>query len=92
MTLRQHLPTLTEHRRQCYDPSSAQPPARTPPEIVTKLNTEINAILSQPDVRKRFLNDGADPVGGSAEQFSAHINKEVQKWANVARVSSAKVD
>ena len=67
-------------------------PARTPPEIVTKLNTEINAILSQSDVRKRFLNDGADPVGGSAEQFSAHINKEVQKWANVARVSGAKVD
>jgi tripartite-type tricarboxylate transporter receptor subunit TctC len=43
-------------------------------------------------VRKRFLNNGADPVGGSAEQFSAHINKAVQKWANVARVSGAKGD
>jgi tripartite-type tricarboxylate transporter receptor subunit TctC len=89
------LPTVAESGVPGYEAvawSGLLAPARTPPEIVTKLNTEINAILSQPDVRKRFLNDGADPVGGSAEQFSAHINKEVQKWANVARVSGAKVD
>lgn len=89
------LPTVAESGVPGYEAvawSGLLAPARTPPEIVTKLNTEINAILSQLDVRKRFLNDGADPVGGSAEQFSAHINKEVQKWANVARVSGAKVD
>jgi tripartite-type tricarboxylate transporter receptor subunit TctC len=89
------LPTVAESGVPGYEAvawSGLLAPARTPPEIVTKLNTEINAILSQPDVRKRFLNDGADPVGGSAEQFSAHINKEVQTWANVARVSGAKVD
>ena len=89
------LPTVAESGVPGYEAvawSGLLAPARTPPEIVTKLNTEINAILSQPDVRKRFLNDRVDPVGGSAEQFSAHINKEVQKWANVATVSGAKVD
>lgn len=67
-------------------------PAQTPPDIVARLNSEINAILKQPEISKRLLNDGADPVGGTAEQFSTHIVKEVQKWAGVAKASGAKVD
>jgi tripartite-type tricarboxylate transporter receptor subunit TctC len=67
-------------------------PANTPPEIIAKLNTEINAILRQQEVRKRMLSDGADPVGGSAQQFSTHLVQEVQKWAAVAKASGAKVD
>jgi tripartite-type tricarboxylate transporter receptor subunit TctC len=89
------LPTVAESGVPGYEAvawSGLLAPAHTPPEIVTKLNTEINGILNQPDVRKRLLNDGADPVGGSAEQFSSHVVKEVQKWANVAKTSGAKVD
>jgi tripartite-type tricarboxylate transporter receptor subunit TctC len=90
-----NLPTVAESGVPGYEAvawSGLLAPAHTPVDIVTKLNTEINAILNQPDVRKRLLNDGADPVGGSAEQFSSHVVKEVQKWANVAKASGAKVD
>jgi tripartite-type tricarboxylate transporter receptor subunit TctC len=89
------LPTVAESGVPGYEAvawSGLLAPAHTPPEIVAKLNTEINVILSQPDVQKRFLNDGAEPVGGSPEQFSTHISSEVQKWATVAKLSGAKVD
>jgi len=89
------LPTVAESGVPGYEAvawSGLLAPARTPPEIVAKLNTEINVILSQPDVQKRFRNDGAEPVGGSAEQFSTHIGSEVRKWAAVAKLSGAKVD
>jgi tripartite-type tricarboxylate transporter receptor subunit TctC len=90
-----NLPTVAESGVPGYEAvawSGLLAPAHTPADVVTKLNTEINAVLKQPDVRKRLLNDGADPVGGSAEQFSSHVVKEVQKWANVAKASGAKVD
>jgi tripartite-type tricarboxylate transporter receptor subunit TctC len=89
------LPTVAESGVPGYEAvawSGLLAPARTPADVVAKLNTEINAILSQPDVRKRLLHDGADPVGGSAEQFSTHLVKEVQKWAAVAKASGATVD
>jgi tripartite-type tricarboxylate transporter receptor subunit TctC len=89
------LPTVAESGVPGYEAvawSGLLAPAHTPPEIVTKLNSEINAILSQPDVQKRFLNDGAEPVGGSPEQFATHISSEVRKWASVAKLSGAKVD
>jgi tripartite-type tricarboxylate transporter receptor subunit TctC len=89
------LPTVAESGVPGYEAvawSGLLAPAHTPPEIVAKLNTEINVILSQPDVQKRFLNDGAEPLGGSPEKFSAHIGSEVRKWAAVAKLSGAKVD
>jgi tripartite-type tricarboxylate transporter receptor subunit TctC len=89
------LPTVAESGVPGYEAvawSGLLAPAHTPPEIVAKLNTEINVNLGQPDVQKRFLNDGAEPVGGSPEQFSAHIGSEVRKWASVAKLSGAKVD
>lgn len=89
------LPTVAESGVPGYEAvawSGLLAPAHTPPEIVAKLNTEINGILSQPDVQKRFLNDGAEPLGGSPEKFSTHISSEVRKWAAVAKLSGAKVD
>jgi tripartite-type tricarboxylate transporter receptor subunit TctC len=89
------LPTVAESGVPGYEAvawSGLLAPANTPPEIIAKLNTEINAILRQQEVRKRMLSDGADPVGGSAQQFSTHLVEEVQKWAAVAKASGAKVD
>ena len=60
-------------------------PAGTPPAIVGKLNAEINKILKMPDVRERLAALGADPVGGSPEQFGAYIKSEVAKFTRVVR-------
>jgi tripartite-type tricarboxylate transporter receptor subunit TctC len=64
-------------------------PAGIPPEIVAKLNGEMNAILKQPDVQQRFAEQGVTPIGGSAKSFGDHIKAEIDKWAGV--VKEAKV-
>ena len=66
--------------------------AAVPRDIVTRLNTEINKIIAMPDVRERFKSGGVDPVGGTAEQFTAHIRNEIAKWGKVVKQTGARVD
>lgn len=60
-------------------------PAGVPREAVVKLNAEANRILKMPDLRERFATLGADPVGGTAEQFGALIKADVAKFARLAK-------
>lgn len=67
-------------------------PAKTPPEIVKKLNQAIAKALQDPDIRKRFSKDGLEIVRGSPEDFSNYIKAEVEKWGRVVRESNIKID
>ena len=67
-------------------------PAATPKAIVTRLNTEINAILNEPDVIQKLHALGFDLIGGSPEEFGALIKGESEKWAPVIRKLGLKVD
>jgi tripartite-type tricarboxylate transporter receptor subunit TctC len=49
-------------------------------------------ILAEPGVRDKLLAQGADIVGNTPEQFAEWIRVEIKKWAEVIRVSGAKVD
>ena len=60
-------------------------PAGMRPEIVQKLNAEMNAIFKTNDVKRRFVDQGVDPVGGTPSQFAEHIRAEIQKWAKVVK-------
>ena len=60
-------------------------PTGVPRDMIAKLNTEINRILRLPDIRERFASFGADPVGGSPEQFGVYIKSEVAKFTRVAK-------
>lgn len=60
-------------------------PTGVPRDINTKLNAEINRILKLPDIRERFATLGADPVGGTAEQFGSYIKSEVAKFTKLAK-------
>jgi len=60
-------------------------PARTPAPIVRKLYAEIAKVMAMPDVRKRLIELGADPVATTPEAFAEHIRKENEKWAAVVK-------
>ncbi len=58
-------------------------PKNTPKEIIAKLNTEINAILAEPDMKKRLIELGGEPLIQTPEKFGADIAAETAKWKKV---------
>jgi tripartite-type tricarboxylate transporter receptor subunit TctC len=58
-------------------------PAGTPHELVTRLNTTVNALLAMPDVKERINGLGAEPQPGTPEQFAQRVSKEVSGWTQV---------
>jgi tripartite-type tricarboxylate transporter receptor subunit TctC len=58
-------------------------PKNTPKDIVEKLNSEINAVLAEPEIQKRLVELGGDPVSGTPEAFGALIAAETEKWKKV---------
>jgi tripartite-type tricarboxylate transporter receptor subunit TctC len=67
-------------------------PKNTPPEIVDKLNREINAGLADAKLRARFAELGGTVLPGSPADFGGLIAKETDKWAKVVKFSGAKAD
>jgi len=65
-------------------------PAGMQPAVVKKLNAEINAILQQDDVKRRFAEQGVEPMGGTPTQFADHIKAEIVKWAKVVKDADIK--
>ena len=65
-------------------------PAATPRDIITRLHTGVVRALQNPEVRQRLLNDGAEPVGSSPEEFAAYLRSETTKWAQVIKAAGIK--
>ena len=61
-------------------------------EIITKLNTEINAALADPTVKARITDAGGMLLPGSPAEFGKLIADETEKWAKVVKFSGAKAD
>ena len=67
-------------------------PAGTPADIVQRVQQETAKALSSPTIKERLLAQGAVPSGMTSAQFAAFISAETLKWAQVVKVSGAKVD
>ncbi len=67
-------------------------PAKTPPDVVNRLNNAIVSALKSPEVQARFARQGADVVASSPAEFGDFIKREIVKWARVIREAGAKVD
>ena len=65
-------------------------PAKTPAEIVGKLNREINAALIDPAMKTKFANIGGEPLPGSVAEFGKLISEDTEKWAKVVRAAGLK--
>jgi tripartite-type tricarboxylate transporter receptor subunit TctC len=67
-------------------------PAKTPPEVVAKLNAEVRKVLEQPEVRGRLSVQGFAAEWQKPEAFSAYMAREVQKWGAIVRSANVKVE
>ena len=67
-------------------------PAKTPPEIIAKLNQAINAVLAEPEVRKRLIELGGEPLIMKPEEFGAVVKAETEKWEKVVKYADIKIE
>jgi len=89
------VPTMAEAGVPGYEVVSWQAmfaPAGTPSAIVQRLQTEVAAILKQPDVQERFAKLGVDPSGMAPQQLAEFQAAEIAKWAKVVKAANVKVD
>jgi tripartite-type tricarboxylate transporter receptor subunit TctC len=89
------VPTLAESGVAGYEASSwggVMAPARTPRDVIEKLNLEVNRALSLPDVRENLAQLGIEAVGTTPEQFAAYIEAEIAKWKRVVKEAGIKFE
>jgi len=89
------LPTMAEAGVPGYEATSWNgmlAPSGTPAEIVRRLNAEFNRIIAAPEMKKRMLDNGYEPVGGPPEKLNELIRVEIAKWAPVVKAAGVQVD
>jgi tripartite-type tricarboxylate transporter receptor subunit TctC len=82
------VPTIAESALPGFEVTTwfgALAPAKTPPEIVARLNAEMVKILGMPDVTKRLLEAGAEPVGNTPAQMAAQIKRETEEFGKIVK-------
>ena len=67
-------------------------PAGTPKPIVERLNAEIRKIVNRPEVKEAWAKQGAAPMNMSTDEFGQYLREDIAKWANIVKISGAKVD
>lgn len=65
-------------------------PTSTPPEIIDKLNKEIDAVLADPAMQAHLTKIGSEPLSMTPAEFGKFIANETGKWANVIRAAGIK--
>lgn len=90
-----HVPTVAESGFPGFEAPAwwaILAPARTPPDILKRMNEEINKALKLPDVAKRLDAQGIDVVGGSSDAARAFIDKQMDIWGKVVKENNIKAD
>lgn len=67
-------------------------PANTPRDIIARLHAGVVRTLQDPSVKAHFVNDGAEPMGSTPEQFAAVIGADLRKWGKVIRDARIKLN
>lgn len=89
------VPTISESGVPGYEANNwwgIMAPTGTPDAIVRRVNTEANAVMMLPDMRKRLAAEGAEALNGTPDQFAKHIAAEMAKWLKVTRDANIKAE
>ena len=84
------LPTVAEAGVPGYAVTSwfgLLAPARTPPDIISKLNGVLTTVMRARDMRDKLAVEGAEPAPGTAAEFGKHLAREVAIWAKVVKIA-----
>ena len=87
------VPTLNESGLKGFEAvawNGLTAPAKTPRDVIMKINADVLKIVSSPELRERLKADGSDPVGNSPEQFATFLRDEIAKWAKVIKFANVK--
>jgi tripartite-type tricarboxylate transporter receptor subunit TctC len=89
------VPTVAEAGVPGYEATiwlGVMAPAKTPKAVIDKLNAEIGKIMNRPDVKEAWAKQGAVPMTMSPAEFDKYLRADIQKWAQVVKVSGAKLE
>lgn len=89
------VPTVAESGVPGFDASSwfgLTGPAGMPREVAIKISSDVARVLKVPEMRDRFVAQGADPVGSTPDEFAAYMRAETAKWARLVKTSGARAD
>jgi len=67
-------------------------PAKTPPDVLKRMNEELNKVLQNPEIKKRLDSQGIDIVGGSSDAARVFIERQIDVWAKVIKDNNIKAD
>jgi len=67
-------------------------PKKTPPEIIDKLNKEVNAALAGPKLKLQLADLGSSVAGGSAADYARRLEEEAEKWGKVIRAANIRAE
>lgn len=89
------VPTIAESGLPGYEAYSwagIVAPAGTPKETVARLSADIGKVLSQPDVKQRLYDAGAEAMPSTPEQFAQMLRTEIVKWGKVVKAANIQSD
>ena len=84
------VPTFDESGLKGYEATTwfgLLAPAKTPRDVVTRLNVEVDKVLKSADIQQRFAHEGLEPMGGSPEDFAKFIRAEISKYEKVIKAA-----
>ncbi len=67
-------------------------PAGTPPEVISRLNVEFDAVVKVPEMAAKLRSLGAEPAGGSIQNFERRISGDLDKWGRIIREMNIRAD
>lgn len=88
-------PTVAEAGVPGYESSTAfgvLAPAKTPAAIITRLNQESSKAVQLPDSRDKLSGLGLEPVGGTPQQYAAHLREEMAKYGRIVKSAGIRID
>jgi tripartite-type tricarboxylate transporter receptor subunit TctC len=87
------VPTFDESGLKGYEATTwfgLMAPAKTPKDVIAKLNVEVDKVLKSHDIHERFMREGLEPIGGSPEEFARFTQSEIDKYAKVIKAAGVK--